>query len=161
WSLTIEGLVTASVRWSWDELTALPVRDWVVDISCVTKWTHLDMRWRGVSVDTLLEAVELQPSAAFVIAYSDGGYTTNLPLADARSDTPGAARRLAACDRRRGPRRDGDGPLLHVGARGLDRPPARPACRPPGDRRGRLQRRTVLLDRVGARTCSRDRHHRR
>jgi DMSO/TMAO reductase YedYZ molybdopterin-dependent catalytic subunit len=61
---------------------ALPARDWVVDISCVTKWTHLDMRWRGVSVDTLLESVELKPSAAFVIAFCDGGYTTNLPLAD-------------------------------------------------------------------------------
>ena len=40
------------------------------------------MRWRGVSVDTLLEGVELDPRAAFVIAYSDGGYTTNLPLSD-------------------------------------------------------------------------------
>jgi len=40
------------------------------------------MRWRGVSVDTLLEAVELEPSAAFVVAFCDGGYTTNLPFAD-------------------------------------------------------------------------------
>jgi DMSO/TMAO reductase YedYZ molybdopterin-dependent catalytic subunit len=82
WSFTIEGLVASPARWSWDELMALPARDWVVDISCVTKWTQLDMRWRGVSVDTLLEAVELEPSAAFVIAWSDGGYTTNLPIAD-------------------------------------------------------------------------------
>src|SRR5205809_546357 len=41
-----------------------------------------DMRSRGVSVDTLLEHVELKPSAAFVVAWSDGGYTTNLPLPD-------------------------------------------------------------------------------
>ena len=58
----------------------------MVDISCVTKWTHLDMRWHGVSVDTLLEAVELERSAAFVIAYCDGGYTTNLPMADVVND---------------------------------------------------------------------------
>jgi DMSO/TMAO reductase YedYZ molybdopterin-dependent catalytic subunit len=82
WSFTIEGLVASPARWTWDELMALPARDWVVDISCVTKWTQLDMRWRGVSVDTLLEAVELEPSAAFVIAWSDGGYTTNLPIPD-------------------------------------------------------------------------------
>ena len=25
-----------------EELLALPSREWVVDISCVTKWTHLD-----------------------------------------------------------------------------------------------------------------------
>jgi len=82
WSLTVEGLVDQTVSWTWDELLALPARDWVVDISCVTKWTHLDMRWRGVSVDTLLEAVELDPRAAFVVAWCDGDYTTNLPLAD-------------------------------------------------------------------------------
>src|SRR5215831_13497230 len=82
WSFTIRGLVRESVTWTWDELTALPNREWIVDISCVTKWTHLDMRWRGVSVDTLLEHVELGASAAFVIAFCDGGYTTNLPLGD-------------------------------------------------------------------------------
>jgi DMSO/TMAO reductase YedYZ molybdopterin-dependent catalytic subunit len=82
WSFSIEGLVKQPVRWTWDQFLALPVRDWTVDISCVTKWTHLDMRWRGVSVDTLLEAVELEPSAAFVVAFCDGGYTTNLPFAD-------------------------------------------------------------------------------
>jgi DMSO/TMAO reductase YedYZ molybdopterin-dependent catalytic subunit len=82
WSLQIEGLVLEPASWTWDEFRALPAADWTVDISCVTKWTKLDMRWRGVSVDTLLEQVELDPAAAFVIAWSDGGYTTNLPLAD-------------------------------------------------------------------------------
>jgi DMSO/TMAO reductase YedYZ molybdopterin-dependent catalytic subunit len=82
WSLAIEGLVGERREWTWDEFRALAAEDYTVDISCVTKWTKLDMRWRGVSVDTLLEAVELDRGAAFVIAYSDGGYTTNLPLSD-------------------------------------------------------------------------------
>jgi DMSO/TMAO reductase YedYZ molybdopterin-dependent catalytic subunit len=82
WSFRIEGLVRNPVSWTWDAFVALPSREWVVDISCVTKWTKLDMRWHGVSVDTLLERVDLTPEAAFVIAYSDGGYTTNLPIAD-------------------------------------------------------------------------------
>jgi len=82
WSFYIEGLVREPVTWTWDAFTALPARDWTVDISCVTKWTKLDMRWRGVSLDTLLESVELEPTAAFVIAHCDGGYTTNLPIGD-------------------------------------------------------------------------------
>ncbi|HEY6057782.1 MAG TPA: sulfite oxidase-like oxidoreductase [Candidatus Limnocylindrales bacterium] len=82
WSFTIDGLVRAPLSFTWDEFLALPSREWVVDISCVTKWTKLDMRWRGVSVDTMLEHVDLSPDAAFVIAHSDGGYTTNLPLSD-------------------------------------------------------------------------------
>jgi DMSO/TMAO reductase YedYZ molybdopterin-dependent catalytic subunit len=75
WSFAIEGLVREPVRWTWEDFRTLPSRDWVVDISCVTKWTKLDMRWRGVSVDTLLEHVGLDPTAGFVIAYADGGYT--------------------------------------------------------------------------------------
>jgi DMSO/TMAO reductase YedYZ molybdopterin-dependent catalytic subunit len=82
WDFTLDGLVEQPVRFSWAELMALPAQDFVVDISCVTKWTHLDMRWRGVSVDVLLERVRLDPRAAFAIAYSDGGYTTNLPIHD-------------------------------------------------------------------------------
>jgi DMSO/TMAO reductase YedYZ molybdopterin-dependent catalytic subunit len=82
WSFYLEGLVREPVTWTWDAFTALPAKDWTVDISCVTKWTKLDMRWRGVSIDTLLEAVELDPMAAFAIAHCDGGYTTNLPIGD-------------------------------------------------------------------------------
>ncbi|MDP9269932.1 MAG: sulfite oxidase-like oxidoreductase [Chloroflexota bacterium] len=82
WNFSIEGLVREKAAWSWDEFLGLPARNWTVDISCVTKWTHLDMRWRGVSVDTLLERVDLDPDGAYVIAWSDGGYTTNLPLSD-------------------------------------------------------------------------------
>jgi DMSO/TMAO reductase YedYZ molybdopterin-dependent catalytic subunit len=82
WAFSIEGLVREPARWSWDEFLALPARDFTVDISCVTKWTKLDTRWRGIAVDTLLEHVELEPGATFAIAESDGGYTTNLPIAD-------------------------------------------------------------------------------
>jgi DMSO/TMAO reductase YedYZ molybdopterin-dependent catalytic subunit len=46
----------------------------------VTKWSKLGTTWRGVSVDTLLDGIET--SAEFVVAFSDGGYTTNLPLPD-------------------------------------------------------------------------------
>ena len=82
WSFSIEGLVRERVSWTWDQFLALPSREWTVDISCVTKWTKLDMHWRGVSVDTLFEHVDPDASAAFAIGWSDGGYTTNLPLGD-------------------------------------------------------------------------------
>ncbi|HEX9676746.1 MAG TPA: molybdopterin-dependent oxidoreductase, partial [Anaerolineales bacterium] len=78
----LEGEVDTPERWSWEEFQGLPAQDFTVDIHCVTKWTKLDTRWRGVSVDTLLEHVQLDPKAGFVMAYCDGGYTTNLPLPD-------------------------------------------------------------------------------
>ncbi|OLC56095.1 MAG: sulfite oxidase-like oxidoreductase [Chloroflexi bacterium 13_1_40CM_4_68_4] len=82
WTFGIEGLVKQPVRWSWDELQKLPAQDFVVDISCVTTWTKLDTKWRGVSLDVLFEHVEFDPKARFVTAFSDGGYTTNIPIPD-------------------------------------------------------------------------------
>ena len=83
WTFTIDGLVTAPVSWTWADFQRLPAQDFVKDISCVTKWTKLDTRWRGVSVDTLFEHVELDQRAVALVASCDGGYTTNLLLSDA------------------------------------------------------------------------------
>jgi DMSO/TMAO reductase YedYZ molybdopterin-dependent catalytic subunit len=66
--------------WTWDELRALPSEDVTVDIHCVTRWSKLDTAWQGVSIDTLLADVE--HDSPYVLAFSDGGYTTNLPLED-------------------------------------------------------------------------------
>jgi DMSO/TMAO reductase YedYZ molybdopterin-dependent catalytic subunit len=80
WNFEINGLVGKSVRWSWSEFQSLPMQHYTVDIHCVTKWSKLDTQWEGVSVDVLLESVEVDPNAHYVMAFSDGGYTTNMPL---------------------------------------------------------------------------------
>jgi DMSO/TMAO reductase YedYZ molybdopterin-dependent catalytic subunit len=82
WTFALEGLVTEQITWNWAEFLKLPAQRFVVDISCVTKWTKLDMEWEGVSVDTLLEHTELDRKAQYAVAFSHEGYTTNLPLAD-------------------------------------------------------------------------------
>jgi len=82
WRLTIEGLVQEPITWRWEEFLQLPPQEFVVDIHCVTSWSKFDTRWRGVSIDTLLEQVTLDPRARYVTAYSYGGYTTNLPVAE-------------------------------------------------------------------------------
>jgi DMSO/TMAO reductase YedYZ molybdopterin-dependent catalytic subunit len=79
WTFTIEG-GTEPVSWTWGEFRALPSETVTVDIHCVTRWSKLDTTWEGVSVDTLLGGVE--HDAAYVLAFCDGGYTTNLPLDD-------------------------------------------------------------------------------
>ncbi|HEX6475790.1 MAG TPA: sulfite oxidase-like oxidoreductase [Acidimicrobiales bacterium] len=80
WSFTIDGEVDEPRSWSWDEFRALPSETVTKDIHCVTKWSKLGTVWSGVSLDVLLEGVET--SAEYVTARSEGGYTTNLPLAD-------------------------------------------------------------------------------
>jgi DMSO/TMAO reductase YedYZ molybdopterin-dependent catalytic subunit len=82
WSFTIDGAVESAVTWSWPELMQLPAETVTRDIHCVTKWSKLDTAWRGVSVDLLFDGVTA--TGAYLTAWSDGGYTTNLPLADVR-----------------------------------------------------------------------------
>ncbi len=78
WDFSVIGEVDQPKRWSWDEFRALPRETVTKDIHCVTKWSKLDTHWEGVSFDTLLAQVET--SASYVVAFSDGGYTTNLPM---------------------------------------------------------------------------------
>jgi DMSO/TMAO reductase YedYZ molybdopterin-dependent catalytic subunit len=80
WDLRIFGEVENEVRLTWDELMALPQRDVLTDIHCVTRWSKLDTEWRGVPVRDLLDRAGVKPAGTHVMAYSDGGYTTNIPL---------------------------------------------------------------------------------
>jgi DMSO/TMAO reductase YedYZ molybdopterin-dependent catalytic subunit len=80
WSFTVDGAVDAARAWTQEEFLALPSETVTVDIHCVTKWSKLDTTWTGVAVDTLLDGVETE--GAYVMAWSDGDYTTNLPLED-------------------------------------------------------------------------------
>ena len=84
WRLQVEGLVARPRSWTWEEIHALPPSTFRGDIHCVTKWTKLDTTFAGVSLDTLLDAVEPLPQATHVLAASYGGYTTNLPLDELR-----------------------------------------------------------------------------
>jgi len=80
WTFSIKQGGQTAKSWSWQEIRDLPSREVTADIHCVTKWSKLDTRWQAVSVDTLLAQVERE--ARYVLAFCDGGYTTNLPLAD-------------------------------------------------------------------------------
>jgi DMSO/TMAO reductase YedYZ molybdopterin-dependent catalytic subunit len=80
WSLSVDGEVERPYALSWDELMAMPQREVTVDIHCVTRWSKLDTVWRGVAVSDLLERAGVKPTGTHVMAHSDGGYTTNVPL---------------------------------------------------------------------------------
>ena len=81
WDFTVvDETGETAARWTWQEFRALPAENVTVDIHCVTKWSKLGTHWRGVSVDSLLDDIET--SAEFVLAFCDGGYTTNLPIQD-------------------------------------------------------------------------------
>jgi DMSO/TMAO reductase YedYZ molybdopterin-dependent catalytic subunit len=80
WRLTVTAVDGRERTIDWAELTALPTEDVLTDIHCVTQWSKLDTRWRGVPVEAVLGDDARGASHALVHSY--GGYTTNVPLAD-------------------------------------------------------------------------------
>ena len=60
---------------------ALPSERVTVDIHCVTKWSKLGHVVDAVSRSTRCSTASRR-AAEYVLAFSDGGYTTNLPLED-------------------------------------------------------------------------------
>src|SRR5881227_3704771 len=81
WDLRVFGAVENELTLSWDELMALPQKEITVDIHCVTRWSKLDTTWIGVPVGELLERAGVKEGGTHAMAYSDGGYTTNVPVA--------------------------------------------------------------------------------
>lgn len=84
WRLRVDGAGGdggGERSWSWTDFAALPHEEVRTDIHCVTTWSKLDTSWRGVSVDVLLDGLDVS-GVTHVLTGSDGGYTTNLALTE-------------------------------------------------------------------------------
>ena len=86
WNFRLLGLVDAPASWTWDDLRALPSARVLADMHCVTRWSLLDNIWEGVRIAEILRAVAIKPDARFAMVHADGGYSTNLALADLMGD---------------------------------------------------------------------------
>lgn len=82
WRFRVWGQVETPLEMSWDEFSALPRTEVVLDLHCVTRWSLTDTRWQGVALPTLIELGLIQPlaDAHFVLQHAEGGFTANLPL---------------------------------------------------------------------------------
>ncbi len=86
WRLTLSGLVSPEPDLDLAGLLALPATEQVCDIHCVTTWSKLDTRWKGVKVADLLRDVKVDPQARHTVIHATGGWTTNLPLEELLRD---------------------------------------------------------------------------
>src|SRR6185436_8116419 len=86
WTFRCFGLVEEEVSWTWEEFLALPRITVVSDIHCVTHWSRYDNRWEGVPVREILARVRPKAGAVAVMAHTQEGYTTNVPIEDLKAD---------------------------------------------------------------------------
>lgn len=81
WEFRVWGLAKEA-KFTWSDFMALPQHEFTADFHCVTRWSKLDVKWRGIKIVDFMECVELDPAAVCVMEHCYGGYTTNLPLVD-------------------------------------------------------------------------------
>jgi DMSO/TMAO reductase YedYZ molybdopterin-dependent catalytic subunit len=81
WTLAVSGEVERPLTLTWEQLLELPSRKITVDIHCVTRWSRFDTTFKGVHWSELAKLVSPRPSARFVVAHAEQGFTANMPLA--------------------------------------------------------------------------------
>ena len=82
WRLTVTGEVEQPQTWTYDALRRLPQVEVKHDIHCVTRWSRLGCRWRGVALATVAALASPRLAAHFVqfVAYSQRQHDSSLPL---------------------------------------------------------------------------------
>jgi DMSO/TMAO reductase YedYZ molybdopterin-dependent catalytic subunit len=80
WDFRVTGEVEREVTLTWEQLLELPSREVTVDIHCVTRWSRFDTTFKGVHWSELAKLVGPKPSARFVVAHAEQGFTSNMPI---------------------------------------------------------------------------------
>jgi DMSO/TMAO reductase YedYZ molybdopterin-dependent catalytic subunit len=93
WRLEVGGDVHKPVTLGWDDFMKLPQVEDVSDFHCVTTWSRLHNRWKGVRFRTIAELVVPYDEAKYILCtgydFLPGSYipyTVNLPLVRAIED---------------------------------------------------------------------------
>lgn len=83
WRLKVTGMVERPLTITFDELMAMPARDEVITLSCVSNEVGGDLvgnaRWLGVSLPDLLTQAGVKPSATQIVGRSVDNFTVGFP----------------------------------------------------------------------------------
>ena len=80
WDFRVWGEVDNPFSFTWAEFQQMPRKSVHTDIHCVTRWSKLDTDFSGVAIQHILELAQVRPTAGFVVAHAEQGYTANMPL---------------------------------------------------------------------------------
>lgn len=81
WEFKVWGLVEPRT-FTWAEFMEMPQHEFTADFHCVTRWSKLDVKWTGVKVLDLMQSLNVDPKAAYILEHCYGGYTTNISMED-------------------------------------------------------------------------------
>jgi DMSO/TMAO reductase YedYZ molybdopterin-dependent catalytic subunit len=81
WRFRISGEIEQEVELTWEQFNELPRTGNTQDIHCVTRWSRFDAQFEGVHWREVAKLCRPKPSAHFVVAHAEHGFTSNVPLA--------------------------------------------------------------------------------
>lgn len=83
WRLAVDGAVEYPLVLTWKEFLDLPQTEDTSDFHCVTTWSKLNMRWKGVRLLDLAALAQPKDSATHMMCYGYDDYSTNVSLEEA------------------------------------------------------------------------------
>jgi DMSO/TMAO reductase YedYZ molybdopterin-dependent catalytic subunit len=83
WRLTIDGAVEHPVVLTWEDFLALPQADDQSDFHCVTTWSKLNIKWKGVKLIDIAAMAQPHENATHIMCYGYDDYSTNVGLEEA------------------------------------------------------------------------------
>jgi DMSO/TMAO reductase YedYZ molybdopterin-dependent catalytic subunit len=86
WRLRVHGEVETELDLGFSDLVAMGAIEQALDVHCVTGWTLLGAKWKGVRLSTITEKAGIKDSARHVIFEAAHGYTANVRRAEALTD---------------------------------------------------------------------------
>jgi DMSO/TMAO reductase YedYZ molybdopterin-dependent catalytic subunit len=81
WTFRVFGEVENELELTWEQLNELPRASNTQDIHCVTRWSRFDTSFEGVHWREIAKLTQPKPSARFVVAHAEAGFTANVPIA--------------------------------------------------------------------------------
>jgi DMSO/TMAO reductase YedYZ molybdopterin-dependent catalytic subunit len=82
WRFRIFGLVEHEIELTYQDFMQMPRSKVACDIHCVTHWSRLNNEFEGVLFKDVIKRVNVKPEAKYVLFHAEGGWSTNVPLAD-------------------------------------------------------------------------------
>lgn len=84
--LKVHGEVERPYELDFSELLAMKSVVRRADVHCVTGWSVLSAKWKGVTIKALAERAGLKDSARHIVFEAAAGYTANVRLREAMGD---------------------------------------------------------------------------
>jgi DMSO/TMAO reductase YedYZ molybdopterin-dependent catalytic subunit len=83
WQLSVNGMVARPASFSLDQLKSYPSHSHITMLQCEEGWSYI-AEWIGVPLSQILQAVEVQPQARYVVYFSiDPDWWDSIDMADA------------------------------------------------------------------------------